>query len=928
MWVVILKKGICFLSFPLFALASTWTGTVSTDWSASTNWKPFEVPNSNAAQASFTQSSPGHQPSISSTIPINSIQFGTGVSTTISKSATGNLAFQGNSPSIVVDSSGNEITPPISLLSNLTVSLTSSQSSLTLSEVISGETRSLTVVGSGTLYLIGMNTYKDTTLNSGTIAVKNDSLGKGTVENNGGTLKILDQVETSQNFVLNNSAKFNTNGQNLTISGLISGDGSLNQIDPGSGKFTLKNVNTYKGGTAVTGGILMISQNENLGDEAGSLTLSGGILELEGGFSLASALGVQRKVSISGTPAISLSGSGTCTLGGVISGSGSLNITGGSGNVLHLAGVNTYSGSMSVSGATLEGTTSSVRGDLDITNGGTVTFNQSTDGIYSGSLSGSTAVLNFNGQGIYTLSGNSSSFSGSVTLTNSNLILTGNLGCSSFQLDGILSGSGTLTSRITLSGSGTLSPGIKGEKTLTVEGDVKNPGTFFAEVNPLSNGILDVKGNADFSSTDLVVNPGDSGFYGLYREYTLVTAENITQSFGKISITSPRFTPSVIPTSTSILLKLANLTPFFDFPFSNRNERAVGKNLDTISSQGLLSLDLTDVINSLTNHDQASVNQALDQMHPAALGGYSEVQMNLGGHLLSTLKKGSSPYRCKGSNQLWVEPFGNWLDVGTKGKNLGFHTTTKGVAFGYDRELFGFWTLGVGGAYQSTDLKWSKDRGNAYLKGGYGIFKSDFIFGKFVFQGAFYAGKDWYKTMRHIHFTSIDRQATSSFSGLDIGSHLGLAYYLGMQSFHLYPYLDLDYLYLNHSAFKETGADSLSLSVESYKSSTLRSQTGISMRFSDRNRDNTMCISPLLSLGYTFEAPLYRSSFKSRFAGQTISFQTYGWNECRHLLNVQFGLGVTYKCFALDSFYVGDISLEGSSVYSNQRGDFHFRFQF
>ena len=50
------------------------------------------------------------------------------------------------------------------------------------------------------------------------------------------------------------------------------------------GTLTLEGTNTFSGGTTVTGGALAISNDENLGGSAGTLTLDGGTLQAASDF--------------------------------------------------------------------------------------------------------------------------------------------------------------------------------------------------------------------------------------------------------------------------------------------------------------------------------------------------------------------------------------------------------------------------------------------------------------------------------------------------------------------------------------------------------------------------------------------------------------------------------------------------------------------
>jgi hypothetical protein len=174
----------------------------------------------------------------------------------------------------------------------------------------------------------------------------------------------------------------------------------------------------------------------------------------------------------------------------------------------------------------------------------------------------------------------------------------------------------------------------------------------------------------------------------------------------------------------------------------------------------------------------------------------------------------------------------------------------------------------------------------------------------------------------------IDREATSHSHSLDAGGQLTAAYFFGMPSCLLYPYATVDYLYLKNSSFSESGAISFDLNVDEYISSTLRAEAGGAWEFTDRNQDGTMCISPIIAMGYVLELPLRRSPYHSTFAGQSIPFTTWGWDMAWQLLNLRFGIKITYRCLTVDAQYIADISPEGDTPLFNQRANFRFGYNF
>jgi len=268
-------------------------------------------------------------------------------------------------------------------------------------------TGSVTKSGFGALFLAGANTYSGGTIVSGGSLIGTTASLQGGIQNNA-------QVVFSQN----------TNG---TYAGAMSGTGSLVKL--GAGTLTLSGANSYSGGTAIAGGgAVAVATDAALGAATGGVSLgdaaSAGTLTFtnSGLFSSARAFQVA-----AGGGVFNTIGASPVTIGGAVTGTGSLTKTGD--GVLVLSGANSYTGATTVAAGTLRA------GGANVFGGTTALF-----------VSTGTALdLNGFNQSIASIGGTGSILLGSGALT------TGGDGSSSV-FGGTISGAG----RLVKTGGGTL----------------------------------------------------------------------------------------------------------------------------------------------------------------------------------------------------------------------------------------------------------------------------------------------------------------------------------------------------------------------------------------------------------------------------------------------------------------------------------------
>jgi len=286
---------------------------------------------------------------------------------------------------------------------NNSVLVTDAGSSLTVASSIAGGGITIGDTGSGTLTVANEGVIDSPNIN---IAANVGSTGTLNVGALGGTDTAGTIVASNIYFGTNGgTAALNFNQTDATtVSANIQGDGSVNQL--GSGQTILTGINTYTGGTLISGGTLQFgtdtAQVSSIGSGAVSLT-NGGVL----------ALGQYNSFTLSNT----------------ISGDGQL-VQSGNGATI-LTGNNTYTGGTAIQRGTLQvgtnGTTGSIgNGPVSMTLGSTLVYNRSDIKTLGQNISGE-GNLSLIGSGITILSGTTSLTNGITKIDGGSVAVTGSM---------------------------------------------------------------------------------------------------------------------------------------------------------------------------------------------------------------------------------------------------------------------------------------------------------------------------------------------------------------------------------------------------------------------------------------------------------------------------------------------------------------------
>jgi fibronectin-binding autotransporter adhesin len=289
-------------------------------------------------------------------------------------------------------------------------------------------------------------------------------------------------------------------GYTATIASVLQGSTQLVKTDLGT--LVLGGANTYSGGTAINGGTLQVSADDNLGAATGGLSFDGGTLATTASFASARTTTLN-----SGGGTFDVAPGTTLTLSGAIGGVGALAKA--DTGTLVLTGNNTYAGGTVISAGTLQlgdgGTSGSIVGD--VTDNGTLAFDRSDTVTFSGVISGFGALAQI-GSGTTILTADSPYTGG--TSVDAGTLVVGDPAHPSAALSGggpitvaggaTLGGYGSVTGNVLNGGTvaaGNATPGFGASPagTFTITGNLLNEGLVNLASDPIIGNVLEVRGN-------------------------------------------------------------------------------------------------------------------------------------------------------------------------------------------------------------------------------------------------------------------------------------------------------------------------------------------------------------------------------------------------------------------------------------------------
>jgi autotransporter-associated beta strand protein len=429
---------------------ATWTNNANGNWSVAANWdsNPI-VPHAAGDLATLGLGAAYTTVTLDANESVGGVVF-TNVNSFDVADAGNTLTFDNSGAGAILSvaaGSSNLVATAVALNDNLSVSLFPA-TALSIANVVSSTSpaETLALGGGGTLTLAGNNTYGPaagtvgTTLSQGITAQlsNNNGLSAGDVlvTNGAETVRALTALTVANNFnIASGSLGLDNNGNNATLSGNLSGNGSFGKN--GLGTLTLSGNNTYTNTTSLSAGTIKLGSATGIPGGPGNANLNMGsntVLDLNG---LSPVLnGINSSFtsatidSLTGgavTLTVGESGAFATYQGAIQNSSGSLALVKDGAGTQTVAGTNTFTGGTTVNGGVLQvgnGTTNSSGvgiavtvglGPVVVNTGAALQFNLWGTNTFTNAISGA-GGLNLNNINLTLMLVTSNSFSGPVAV--------------------------------------------------------------------------------------------------------------------------------------------------------------------------------------------------------------------------------------------------------------------------------------------------------------------------------------------------------------------------------------------------------------------------------------------------------------------------------------------------------------------------------
>lgn len=444
---------------------------------------------------------------------------------------------------------------------------------------------------------------------------------------------------------------------------------------------------------------------------------------------------------------------------------------------------------------------------------GTLTFNHTgTDYVFGANLAstgGGTHAINHLA-GTTILTGDSSGFTGTTTVSGGTLVVNNALGGSVVVSDGgYLAGDGTIGSGngsvVTIGSGGTIAPG-NSIGTLHVNSDfVFDAGsTYEVEVAPggTDSDLIEVTGNATLNGGS-VVHIGMTGDYTPTATYTILTATGgVTGTFSDVSSEFAFLDPILGYGANAVTLTLQRNDIDFTEVGETRNQMATAASLNALTFGNAL-------YDAVVQTDEATARAAFDQLsgeiHASVKTGLIEDSRHIRNAANDRLRADLGAYGHHRGIAAWGTAFGSWGHSDGDGNAARLDRSTAGFVAGLDGRIADTGRVGFLAGYSRfsfdvDDRRSSADADSTHL----GLYGGTEWGALALRSGLAYTWHD-IETSRSVAFTGFADKLTADYGAATFQAFGEVGYRVHGRMIAIEPFANLAHVALRSDGFMEQG---------------------------------------------------------------------------------------------------------------------------
>ena len=240
---------------------------------------------------------------------------------------------------------------------------------------------------------------------------------------------------------------------------------------------------------------------------------------------------------------------------------------------------------------------------------------------------------------------------------------------------------------------------------------------------------------------------------------------------------------------------------------------------------------------------------------------------------------------------VWIDGFGYWRNQSAEPGYTGFDSNMAGISLGLDFLIDEKMIAGISSGYSHTDIDLDNNRGEGDIDSPFVSLYGSYFAKDFYLDTILYYARQRYSNNRNIIFGSIHDAPQSDHTGDAYSAFLGGGYNYKIDQWGLQPYASLQYIYLKESAFDETGADGMNLTVRDRSTDGLYSQLGL--RLARRYQFETGSFMPEMKVAWSHDFDIDDRLINSSFSGTPGSaFVFRGQDVSKDAATL--GAGITY----------------------------------